>query len=224
MNKIKLGLLFAIILTLVSCETVLAEDVLNPNYGTTTFFSEKSEKPSSNPPVYDVGAKAGKKPPKDDNNDNGADDNNNGGLFNRIVDSVGGFFGGATDSMTDPTKNSLFDLQKDSNQNDSNSGSDGSDFVMGARGESLENLDEEVAAKYNSRVSSGFSFRDNGSSSAPKKSKLLFTNIVIPIDMTTQYVLVGFVFLIATGLAVGYYLWKKEVAKDKKYSDDEDYQ
>lgn len=225
MNKIKLGLLFILIFSLVSCNVVLAEDVLNPNYGTTTFFSEKDEKPSDKPPIYDVGAKAdnqnshngGSSGGSNNNNNNkNSSDKNDGGLFNQIISGIGGFFSGSTNIITtDPTKNSLFDLQNNSNGQTSTNSADSEnsgEFIMGSRGESLDNLDDEEAAKYASRISSGFNFSSNAVA-APKKSKLLFTNIIIPVDMTTQYVLISFVFLFAIGLAVSYYFWKKETSK-----------
>ncbi|KKR21353.1 MAG: hypothetical protein UT50_C0009G0012 [Candidatus Moranbacteria bacterium GW2011_GWA2_39_41] len=223
-KKIKLGLLLTALFVLMSCDAVLAEDVLNPNYGTTTFFSNIDEKPSNKPPMYDVGVKVGKKPPKDDGNKN--DEKDKDGLFDQIIGGIGSLFGNS-ESATDSEKGSLFDLQKDSNgQNNSNSADSesGGEFIMGSRGESLDNLDDEEAARYASKFSSSFGFSNNGSSTAPKKSKLLFTNIIIPVDMTTQYVLIGFVFFIAVGSAVGYYLWKKEAAKDKKNYSEEDYQ
>ena len=59
-------------------------------------------------------------------------------------------------------------------------------------------------------------FGNQDSGAAPKKSKLIFTNVVIPIDLTTQYVLISMAFLIAVGSAVGYYLWKKNNKPENK--------
>ena len=224
MNKAKIGLLLIAMFALMSINVVLAEDVLNPNYGTTTFFSNKDEKPSNKVPIYDAGAKAGKKS-KDDGKDSGID--SGGGLFNQIIDGIGGLFGGTNDSVDNATKNSLFDLQNNSNGRDNANSADsgnGGEFIMGSRGENIDNLNDEDAAKYANKISSGFNFRDDNSTTTPKRSKLIFTSIVIPIDLTTQYVLVGLVIVTAVGLAIGYYLWKKEETKDKKKYSEEDYQ
>ncbi len=192
------------------------------SYGTTTFFSEKDEKPSANPPIYDVGASVSKNV-KDKKKDNSSDDPDAGGsLFGQIIGGIGSFFGDSGVPASS-TRTSLFDLQGDFDQNSSgDSGGDSTgEYIMGARGESYENMSAEEAADYNDRISKGFNFSDSGSATAPKKSKLLFTNIIVPVDMTTQYVLIILVFVIAVGGAVGYYLWKKgEAADKKKYTND----
>jgi len=192
------------------------------SYGTTTFFLEKDEKPSANPPIYDVGASVSKNvedKKKDEPSD--SDSDSGGSLFNQIVGGISSFFGDSGVPLNS-TKTSLFDLQGNSDQNSSGD-SDGDysgEYIMGARGESYENMNAEEVANYNNRISKGFSFSDSAST-APKKSKLLFTNIMVPVDMTTQYVLIVLVFAIAIGGAVGYYLWKKgEIADKKKYAND----
>jgi hypothetical protein len=206
--------------------TPIAMAELDPNYGTTTFFSEKNEIPSANPPIYDVGVSAtnnSSSSKSDNNNSTDEESINSGGLFSRAISSIGVFFGGSSEQIN-TTEDSLFSWQQNSDTfGDSSDSSGGGEFVMGARGESLENIDDEEAAKYNDRIANGFNFRENSSNSTPKKSKLLFTNIVVPVNMTTQYILIGFVFFIAIGLAVGYYLWKKEKSK-AVINSNEDYQ
>ena len=189
---------------------------LDPNYGTTTFFSEKNEIPSANPPIYDVGVNATNNSSHNNSsnsNDATEESSTSSGLFSQTINSIGVFFG-ALSEQSNTTEDSLFSWQQNSDMfGDSSDSSNDGEFVMGARGESLENIDDEETAKYNDRIASGFNFRENSSNSTPKKSKLLFTNIVIPVDMTTQYVLIGFIFFIAIGLAIGYYFWKKEKAR-----------
>lgn len=192
------------------------------SYGTTTFFSEKDEKPSAAPPIYDVGASVSKNV-EDKKKDEPSDSYSGGSLFNQIVGGISSFFGDSGVPLNS-TKASLFDLQGNSDQSSSGD-SDGDysgEYIMGARGESYENMNAEEVANYNNRISKGFSFSDSASTT-PKKSKLLFTNIMVPVDMTTQYVLIALVFAIAIGGAVGYYLWKKGEAADKnKYNQQND--
>ena len=61
------------------------------SYGTTTFFSEKDEKPSANP-IYDVGASVSKNvedKKKDEPSD--SDSDSGGSLFNQIVGGISSF-------------------------------------------------------------------------------------------------------------------------------------
>jgi len=183
----------------------------NPNYGTTTFFSDKAEKPSDNPPMYDVGLRSGN---KDKNNNGGkinGDSGANGSLFNQIITGVGSFFGNSSTS-SNGSRGSLFDLQGNSNQDSGDSSGDlEAEFIMGSRGESFENLNADDAANYNNRIANKFNFNSDGAQPVVKKSKLLFTNVTIPVDMTTQYVIIISMILIAIGSVTGYYFWKKEM-------------
>jgi hypothetical protein len=178
------------------------------NYGTTTFFSgTENEKPPVSVPILDVG---GITPDwNSDDEDNDTEEN----ILDKITDGLGNIFGNSNNyPALDETNNSLFDFQKNIGDEKSMNDNQG-EFIMGARGESLENIDDEDAAKYNNRITDSFNFKENNASSSPKKSKLLFTNIMIPVDLTTQYILISFVFIIIIGLVVGYYFWKKETTK-----------
>ena len=204
----------------------LAFAATDVNYGTTTFFSGKDEKPPVSRPILDHGSgTSGRKRSQDKDADK--EEDSDGSLFDQIIGGIGSLFDNSDEnSFTDSAeKRSLFDLQSGDDQ-DGNSDDDSyssEEYIMGPRGESYENLDEEEAAKYQSRFAQNFNFGDTGKDAAPKKSKLLFTNVEVPIDMTTQYVLIGLSFFIAVGAAVGYYFWKKEAgAENKKYNSDDE--
>lgn len=222
MRKINLNLIF-IISTALILAPVFSFAAINPNYGTTTFFSEKSEKPSDNPPIYDVGLRSGNKDGGKNKNKNSDDDrdedDSRGGLFSQIVVGVSSLFSDNTNFSNNVSDESLFDWQKNSSS-DSSEGAN-SEFIMGARGESYENLGADDIDEYNNRISEKFAFKDDGSKSAPKKSRLLFTNIVIPVDMTTQYIIIFLTVLVATGSVTGYYFWKKEIDRIGRKSKEE---
>ncbi|MFA7209513.1 MAG: hypothetical protein WC120_04480 [Parcubacteria group bacterium] len=222
MKKIKISWMIAVSIVMVffSQRSLAATTV---NYGTTTFFSdEKDIKPPVEKPIYDTGVRGGKEPGDsgDDAADSGGSSSGSGGgsLFDQIVTGVESFFGSPSDS-NNSSEGSLFDLQKDFGR-DADLADGTGEFIMGARGESYENIDVD---EYNSRIAGKFNFKDNASAAAPKKSKLLFTNIVVPVDLTTQYVIIIMVILIAIGSAVGYYFWKKEMEKMGKKPKEEDY-
>jgi flagellar basal body-associated protein FliL len=202
----------------------VSQAVTNPNYGTTTFFSQKTEKPADNPPVYDVGLRSGNENNGKDNgkDNNGNADNPTGSLFGQIITGVGSLFGNDTPATDNK---SLFDWQKSSSQDSGGDSSvdPNSEFIMGSRGESAENMSVGDMEDYNNRISQKFAFKDNGAQAAPKKSKLLFTNVVIPVDMTTQYVIIILAVIVAIGTVVWYYLWKKEKAGAGKKSSEENY-
>lgn len=229
MRKIKIYPVLAALLAVVFSSQI-AWATTTVNYGTTTFFSdEKDVKPPVEEPAYDTGVRGGKNP-GDDGRDHssiddgdGASSGSEGGLFDRIVTGVENFFNGS--SVSDNSdEGSLFDWQKDFGRDSAGDSSDGTgEFIMGARGESYENMDADDIDSYNSRIADKFNFKDNASPAAPKKSKLLFTNIVIPVDMTTQYVIIIAVIVIAVGSAVGYYFWKKEMEKMSRKPKEENY-
>jgi len=217
----------AIVMIAFSYSFVLAE-TLNPNYGTTTLFSQKDDKPVLTEPIIDTGAGAGgghnSKNKNNSNNNNNNPTDSNGSIFGQIIGGIGALFGGSTAPQDSTGKTSLFDWQKNSDQNSgdnsSNDSSDssGGEVIMGPRGESLENLSPEEQALTKDKFAK-LNFKDGAVTVAPKKSKLLFTNVIVPVDMTTQYVIIISVFVIAGGGAVGYYLWKKQEAADsRKYN------
>lgn len=189
-----------------------ASATMNPNYGTTTYFSTEDEMPSPDPPIYDVD----RRETEDGNEDDDDSSDPDSSLFGQIIGGVDSFFEDLNGKNLN--KVSLFDLQKNSGQSSDDDFS--SDPFMGAKGESLENMSEAEIAEYNKRLSKKFNFGDDNSNSAPKKSKLLFTNVIVPVDLTTQYVLIIIIFLIAAGGAVGYYFWKKSEEEDKKSSEE----
>jgi len=197
-------------------------ETLNPNYGTTTFFSTKDAKPSANPPMYDVGASATGHDSSDENK-NGGSSSSSGSLFGQIIGGIGSLFGNPT-VPNDSAKTSLFDLQKNSDQNSQgdSSGNSSGEVIMGARGESLENMSADQIAAYNNKFSK-MNFNIDSGAVAPKKSKLIFTNVIIPVDLTTQYVLIVFVFVIAVGGAIGYYFWKKNAEAEKPSNEEKSY-
>lgn len=179
------------------------------NYGTTTYFSNKEDTtPPVSQPILDPGGANKDWRPNDDQDDQ--DDDAGDSIFDAITDKFQSLFGTLGDGQAGSGEEggSLFDFQEGDGGSDS-SGEYLGEYIMGPRGESYENLDEEEAARYQSRFAQGFSFGE-GKGAAPKKSKLLFTNVEVPVDLTTQYVLVGIVFFLAIGAAVGYYFWKKD--------------
>ncbi|MDP1884488.1 MAG: hypothetical protein Q8L10_03905 [Candidatus Moranbacteria bacterium] len=225
MRKIKIYPVLAALLAMVfSGQASLAATTVN--YGTTTFFSdEKDVKPPVEKPIYDIGVRGGKEPGDDgssDGGDDGSSSGSGGSLFDQVITGVGSFFSGSSAS-DNSSEGSLFDLQKDFGRDADGNLVDMGEFIMGARGESYENMDADDIDGYNSRIADKFNFKDNVSVSAPKKSKLLFTNIVVPVDLTTQYVIIIMVILIAVGLAVGYYFWKKEMEKMNRKPKEENY-
>lgn len=213
-NKINLIWIIAIIAYAILAAPI-SWAVTNPNYGTTTFFSEKSEKPSDNPPVYDVGLRSGNKDNGKSNNDSKNTVGSGGTLFDQLAAGVSSLFSGTT-APSDATVKSLFDAQKNSDQNangdssGNSSDNSGGEFIMGAKGESYDNMSTVDMENYNNRIANKFSFKDTSSQAAPKKSKLIFTNIIVPVDMTTQYVVVVLAVLIATGIVIKYYFLRKE--------------
>ena len=226
MKRNTLGLFIAIVSIFAFCGSVSLAETLNPNYGTTTYFSEKNAKPVLSEPILDVGAGANSN--KNSGNKNNKDGNSTtqpppGSIFSQIINGFDSLLSGSTNA--NQNKGSLFDLQGNSNQDssgDSSGDSSNSGEFMGARGESAEYLASGDDA-YHQSLSSKFNFSDNGSGTAPKKSKLIFTNVVIPMDLTTQYIVIGLTFMVAVGATVGYYFWKKEEAKDKKKYSQENY-
>jgi hypothetical protein len=190
--------------------------VSNPNYGTTTFFSSKNEKPVLEKPI--LGAE---KPSNNHDDDEDDEDNDTGivvpdDIFDSIGDTIGSVVDGSANALNE-AKKSLFDFQSDFDSHHSSDGEfSGEDalFIAGPRGESPEYMaslgkdDENRAIEFN--------FEDSSLKAAPKKSKLLFTNKEVAIDMTSQYVLITIIFMIAIGSAVGYYMLKKEELKGKK--------
>ena len=223
MKKIKIFIIIAIILvTGLSTQVVLAA----PNYGTTTFFSGKNnENPSVSEPIYDVGIRGGNKISESGNDKNKKTDKSKKSLFDGFGDALGGSVMAPSFSKWSDVKDeeSLFDYQKKSDDFQDNSDFDSEnlseDFIMGARGESYENLSEGEAARYN-KINSKFNFSNNNSVATPKKSKLIFTNVVIPVDLTTQYIIIFLVIAVAIGLVIGYYFWKKETS-NRKYKNNE---
>lgn len=192
------------------------------NYGTTTYFSDQRDAtpPISQPILDPGGASKNWRPSDKEDRDNDPEDS----IFDVITDKFQSLFGTSGDWQGDNEgkKESLFDFQDGDGSNDYAEEYFG-EYIMGPRGESYENLDEEEAAMYKSRLAQNFNFGSEGKDVAPKKSKLLFTNVEINIDLTTQYVILGIVFFIATGLVVGYYFWKKEARmENKKYNSDDE--
>ena len=209
----------------------LALAATNVNYGTTTFFSGEDEKPPVSQPILDHGHGTSGRKRSDSKNSDDSDKSDDGNLFDQIIGGIGSLFGDSdpnSSGMDEYGKRSLFDFQSgdDSDGNGDGSSSDdgsGQEYIMGPRGESYENLDESEAAKYQSKFAQSFNFGDGSGTTAPKKSKLLFTNVEVPIDMTTQYVLIGLSFFVAVGSAIGYYFWKKEAgAEDEKYNSNDE--
>lgn len=181
------------------------------NYGTTTYFSDPRQNatPPVSTPILDSGGRVPNWRPDKDNNDNSDDEGSEESIFDKIADKFQTLFGSEeTDQFGSEEEGSLFDFQ-DGDGGDDYSEEYLGEYIMGPRGESIENLDEEEVARYQSRFAQGFSFGE-GKDVAPKKSKLLFTNVEIPVDLTTQYVLIGIVFFLAIGASVGYYFWKRE--------------
>ncbi|MDP1619828.1 MAG: hypothetical protein Q8M12_02420 [bacterium] len=222
MKKIKI-ISMSIMLAAIVFSSQVSLAATTVNYGTTTFFSdEKDVKPPVEKPIYDTGIRGGKEPGSSGGEDvvDSEGSSSGGSLFDQVISGVSSFFSGSSTSDS-PAEGSLFDLQKDFGRDSDGYPADGTgEFIMGARGESYENMDID---EYNSRIAGKFNFKDNTSVSAPKKSKLLFTNIIVPVDLTTQYVIIIMVILVAIGSAVGYYFWKKEVEKMSKKPKDEDY-
>lgn len=233
MKKIKIILIIAVYFVFNFGAQAIGAVKNNPSYGTTTFFAEKNEALEIHPPILDIGVSAGlyKGSDNDDAQKNKQNNNQNqsstGSLFDKIIGGVGSLLEDDTISQLDTTKNSLFDWQNNFDQGDSNGESsfEEDDFIMGPRGESLENMSAEDIAAYNNRVSKKFNFNnlDNGAKATVKKSKLLLTNIDVPMDLTTQYVIVVLVFMVAAGGIVGYYFWKKSEAEDEKIFKEENY-
>jgi len=225
-NRISIIIFSAIILAALSLGDLSWAAV---NYGTTTYFSgTEDELPPVSEPILDAGGERPNwNPDQKDDSDND-DEDDNGGLFDSIVETFDSLFGnsnsgfGTGSAEDDSEKSSLFDFQKSGYESDVADGGSG-EYIMGPRGESLEGMSDEEAARYKSRLAQGFNFGNQGKEAVPKKSRLLFTNVEIPLDLTTQYVLLGIVFFVAIGAAVGYYLWKKETAKENmKYNRDEE--
>ncbi len=194
----------------------------NPNYGTTTFFSNQKEKPVLEKPI--LGAEdPSNSSDGNHNKDNNNDDNHKGivnpdDIFNAIGSTIGAVVDNSVNALSE-TKKSLFDFQSEFFGSGDSSG-DGTFnqqdqfIVSGPKGESLEylaTLNQDGAAH-----AVEFNFNDASLKAAPKKSKLLFTNIEIATDMTSQYVVIVFIFVMAIGLAVGYYFWKKGATDNKE--------
>lgn len=198
----------------------------NANYGTTTFFSNSTEKPVLEKPILGAGDDSDGDINHNNGNDNDDEDEEDGGgivnpddIFNKISDTINAAVDNSV-SVFDGAKKSLFDMQ-------SGFGSDGSSddgrfedknefFIAGPRGESPEYM---ATMKDSEARTVEFDFEDRNLKVAPKKSNLLFTNKEIAIDMTSQYVSIILIFLIATGSAVGYYYVKKGALKGKKEED-----
>ena len=100
------------------------------------------------------------------------------------------------------------DLTSQNSGNSSNAAADSASF-MGPRG---ENTGLSEVDNYNNKLAE---FNMGAGQAAPKRSKLIFTNVIIPVDMTTQYVLIILVFVIAAAAAVGYYFYKKKDRAEK---------
>jgi hypothetical protein len=196
----------------------------NPNFGTTTFFSSKNEKPVLEKPI--LGAEDGSKDDHSDKDDNKDDEGGGivvpGDIFNDIGDTIGSAVDDSINALSD-AKKSLFDLQSDFG---SGSSSDDETFdradefmIAGPRGESLEYMASLKDDGSDSRVAE-FNFDDKSLKASPKKSKLLFTNKEVDVDMTSQYVILALIFIISTGSAVGYYQLKKGTTKSKRKNND----
>ncbi|EKE11153.1 MAG: hypothetical protein ACD_15C00133G0004 [uncultured bacterium] len=190
----------------------------NPNYGTTTFFSSKNEKPVLEKPILGAGKPSNNN--HDDEDDDDGDDNAGivvpDDIFDKIGDTINSVLDGSAGAFNE-TKKSLFDFQSDFDSNRSSDGEfSGEDefFIAGPRGESPEYM--ASLNKDNENRTVEFNFEDSSLKVAPKKSKLLFTNKEVAIDMTSQYVSVAIIFIISVGSAVGYYMLKKEELKGKK--------
>jgi hypothetical protein len=191
------------------------------NYGTTTFFSNKKEKPALEKPI--LGAET---PQEDDNDDDDDDDDENDedddefklpdseDVFNQIGDAVSGVVDTSSEIFNE-TKKSLFDFQSDFSNDFGRNKFESSDdfFISGPRGESPEymaslNEDGETTVEFN--------FEDTNLKVAPKKSKFLFTNSEIAVDRTSQYVVLAIIFVIALMASVGYYYAQKGNVKRKR--------
>lgn len=197
--------------------------VTNPNYGTTTFFSGKTEKPVLERPILGAGDSPDNSDNDDDNNDSDDDGDENGGgivnpndIFIKLGDTLNSVVDNSV-AVFNGTRKSLFDMQSDFGS----SGTSGNDefekkdefFIAGPRGESPEymaSLGQEGARTLD------FNFEDRSLRVVPKKSNFLFTNKEVTIDMTSQYVIITLIFIIAIGTAVGYYYVKKRTFKGKE--------
>ncbi|MFA5994778.1 MAG: hypothetical protein WC823_07530 [Parcubacteria group bacterium] len=204
------------------CLGSLARATTNPNYGTTTFFSNKKEKPVLESPI--LGAEdPSNSSDGNHNKENKKDDNseiiNPNDIFNIIGDGVGAVVDSSINAF-DETKKSLFDFQSeifgssDSFSGDNTTNNENDLLIAGPRGESLAYMATQNDA--NDTRLAEFNFEDVNLKVAPKKSKLLFTNKEVAIDMTTQYVVVILIFVMAMGSAVGYYYAQKGNAKNKE--------
>ena len=206
--------------TIFLCSCSLSLAATNPNYGTTTFFSSKKEKPVLEKPILGAADNSNSHDDSDNDNDDDDDNEDGGGIVNPndIFDNIGNTINSVVENSINvfgDTKRSLFDMQSDFDSYDFSDGEDGGEevFIAGPRGESPEYM---AALKDSDNRMIEFDFDDSNLKVAPKKSKLLFTNKEIAIDMTSQYVSIALIFLIAAGSAVGYYYIKKGASKDNE--------
>jgi hypothetical protein len=206
-----------------ACFVLTSSAADGPNYGTTTFFSDKKDKPVLEKPI--LGASDNSNDGHD--NDNGDDNDDGGGIvkpddiFNTIGNTITSTIDNSVNTFNE-TKKSLFDFQGDFGSGGSSDGGAFNEkdefFIAGPRGESPEYMASMRDSEANSQAV-GFNFEDRSLKVAPKKSRLLFTNKEVAIDMTSQYVAIILIFIIAIGSAVGYYYWKREALKGKKEED-----